>query len=745
MLLRRIALLGLLAAALLGLGVGGAVAQGTATTQAPAASPDEIRQLVATLNDPAARAHLIGELNALLEAEKQQAPATPATPADWVDRVIGQISDGMALLSDEAAATGQMAREWPHAIDWLAEHATDPDARRETLDLFGRLVIVLIGAAGAEWLISLLLTQPRRSLDLWGAHSAPGRWLLLLGRVVGTLLPILAFIGAAYIILPLTAPDETTRLVVIAVINANVLARAILAAARRVLVPEAGGNSSIVRQRRLIRLDDASARHAYRWLRRLSWVGIYGFFLISAASLLGVPRSLRDLLLRVLGLILAIMLVSLILHYREPVRRRIAGSGGRDGRALDEWRLLRGRLAEIWHVLAACYVMGAFLVWALAIPNGFAFIASATLWTAVTLALLRVAYRLLRWLSQRTSRALTGDPNATASRAQSYLPLAHAALRVIFTLLAAAGILQAWGIDSWDWLNSPIGHRILTSGFSIAIILAVAVAFWEIATIMIARSLALGAAEDSPRLRAARLRTLLPLLRNALSIVIVVLTTLVILSEIGIDIAPLLAGAGVVGLAIGFGAQTLVKDVITGLFFLFEDTVNVGDVVDVGGGRSGLVEGMSIRSIRLRDTDGSVHTVPFSAVPAIKNMTKDFSYYVIDAFVDYRSSLDRALELIRTVDEAIRADKKYGPMILTPAEILGVDRFADNAVVARARIKTLPARRWDVGREFNRRLKLAFDEAGIGMVAAVPPPTAAPPPTDAESPPEIAERSARAS
>jgi small conductance mechanosensitive channel len=347
------------------------------------------------------------------------------------------------------------------------------------------------------------------------------------------------------------------------------------------------------------------------------------------------------------------------------------------------------------------------------------------LWTAATLALLRAAHFALRWLSTRASLVLTGDSQATVSRATSYLPLAHGALRVLLAGLAAVAILQAWGIDVWDGLNSPIGHRILTSGFSIAVILAVAVAFWEIAAIMIARSLALGATAESPRLRAARLRTLLPLLRNALSIVIVVLTTLVVLSELGIDIAPLLAGAGVVGLAIGFGAQTLVKDVITGMFFLLEDTVNVGDVVDVGSGHTGLVESMSIRSIRLRDLDGSVHTVPFSAVAAIKNMTKDFGYYVIDAFVDYRSNPDHALALIRDIDTAMRADKTYGPMILAPVEIMGVERFADNAVVARARIKTVPIRRWDVGREFNRRLKLAFDDAGIGMVAAVPPPTPA--------------------
>jgi small-conductance mechanosensitive channel len=719
--LLRHALPRLLGLALLVLGEVAAAQTAAPANPPPAASPEDIQRLVATLNDPAARARLISELNALLEAERHPAQPAPATPADWIGRAFGQISDGMATLTAEAAATGRMARELPRAIHWLRARATDDAARRETLDLIGRLVIVLVGAGGMEWLVTLLIARPRRSIEQWSAHSAPGRWLLMLARVIQALVPISAFVGTAYLILPLTTPDETTRLVAIALINANVLVRAILAAARRVLVPDGDGDAPAERPRRLILVDDATARYVYRWVRRLSRVGIYGFFLISAASLLGVPRSVHDLLLRLLGLAFTVMLVVMIVQNREAVARRIAGTGARDGRPLDEWQILRARFADVWHVLAACYVVGAFLVWALGVPNGFSFLASATLWTAVTLAGLRAAFLLLGRLGTRASRMLTGDETAAPSRAQGYLPLAHAALRAILVLLAAAAIFQAWGANVGAWLQSPLGHRILTSAFSIAVILALAVIAWEIASIMIARSLAFGSAFDSPRLRAARLRTLLPLLRNALSVVIVVMTALVVLSELGIDIAPLLAGAGVVGLAIGFGAQTLVKDVITGLFFLLEDAVNVGDVVDVGG-RSGLVESMSIRSIRLRDLDGSVHTVPFSAVPAIKNMTKDFGYAVLDVFVDYRSDLDRALATIRALDDEVRADPTYGPMILEPAQIMGVERFADNAVVARCRVKTLPSRRWDVARELNRRIKIAFDRAGIGMVAAVPPP-----------------------
>jgi small conductance mechanosensitive channel len=707
---------------LLGLTAFGADAQApsaAASPAAPAANPDDVKRLLAALNDPAARARLIGELNALVAAEQTAAPAPPATPSDWVARTLAQISDGMTTITAEIAETGHTAREWRRATDWLGALVHDPTERADAIELLVRLVIVAIGAVASEWLVALLIARPRRSFEHWSAASALGHWLLLFARVILALVPIAAFIGAAYLILPLTTPDRTTRLVVIALINANVLVRAVLAIGRRVLMPKAERDTAAPRQRRLLPLDDRAARYAYRWLRRLVRVGIYGFFLVSAMSLLGVPAGARDLLLRAIGLIVTVMLIALILPNRAVVARRIAGAARRTEGRFDEWYLIRARFAEIWHVLAVCYVVGAFLVWALAISHGFVFLARATVWTVVALVLLRLGLGALRWLAARIDRG-TGADADRSTRLRALLPLAGQALRGLLFLAAALAIAQAWGVDIRGALASPIGQRVLTSGFSIAVILGVAVAAWEIAALAIARSLTLGDALDAQR-GSARLRTLLPLLRNALSVLIVVLTTLVVLSELGINIAPLLAGAGVVGLAIGFGAQTLVKDVITGLFFLLEDTVNVGDVVDVGG-HSGFVESMSIRSIRLRDLEGSVHTVPFSAVAAIKNMTKDFGYSVHDLFVDYRSDLQRAIAVIGEVDAELRADRTYGAMITTPVEIMGVEKFADNAVVVRCRIKTLPAQRWAVGREFNRRLKLAFDRAGIGMVAAVPPP-----------------------
>src|SRR5919199_3219029 len=166
---------------------------------------------------------------------------------------------------------------------------------------------------------------------------------------------------------------------------------------------------------------------------------------------------------------------------------------------------------------------------------------------------------------------------------------------------------------------------------------------------MIDRYLAAVDERGRPVARSARARTLLPLFRTTILVLLAAMVALIVLSELGVNIAPLLAGAGVVGVAIGFGSQALVKDVITGLFILIEDTLAVGDVVDVGKGNSGVVEGLSVRAIRLRDSSGALYTVPFSEVTTVKNLTRDFAYFVANVGISYRADPDRAIAVMRQV------------------------------------------------------------------------------------------------
>lgn len=209
-----------------------------------------------------------------------------------------------------------------------------------------------------------------------------------------------------------------------------------------------------------------------------------------------------------------------------------------------------------------------------------------------------------------------------------------------------------------------------------------------------------------------RIETLMRLVRQAAKLAIWIVVALVVLREIGIDITPILAGAGIVGLAVGFGAQNLVRDIISGFFFVLENQVRVGDVAVVNG-TAGIVETINFRTLVLRDLAGTVHTFPNGTVTTLSNMTKEWSAYIFEIGVAYKENTDRVSEVIARVCEEMRQDARFGLLILEDPEIFGVDQLGDSAVVIKGRIKTKPIRQWEVGREFLRRVKLAFDEQDI--------------------------------
>lgn len=212
--------------------------------------------------------------------------------------------------------------------------------------------------------------------------------------------------------------------------------------------------------------------------------------------------------------------------------------------------------------------------------------------------------------------------------------------------------------------------------------------------------------------REKRAATLGGFVGRALVIAIWTVAIIMSLQEAGFDIGPILAGAGVIGLAVGFGAQTLVKDIIAGLFILVENQIRVNDIAVING-TGGLVQEINLRTTVLRDLEGVVHVFPNGQITSLSNRTREFSYYVFDLGVAYKEDTDRVVEVVRGVAAELMQDAEFGPLILEPLDVLGVDRFADSAVVIKMRIKTQPGRQYPVGREMNRRIKKKFDEAGI--------------------------------
>jgi small conductance mechanosensitive channel len=257
--------------------------------------------------------------------------------------------------------------------------------------------------------------------------------------------------------------------------------------------------------------------------------------------------------------------------------------------------------------------------------------------------------------------------------------------------------------------TSPVGRDLLTR-------LITSVFTWALVALLVDFSAFIGQrflepGPDGGEISKKR-RTLIPLLSKTVKYGALFIGALVTMHQVGINVTPILAGVGILSLAVGFGAQTLVKDIINGLFILFEDSIAVGDVVTVKG-TGGLVEAVNLRTIRLRDLQGSVHVIPNSQVDIITNMTKEFSYYVLDVGVAYREDTDEVIAALQDIDAGMRQDPAYAVDMLDPIDILGVDRFDDSAVIVKARLKTKPIRQWYVGREFNRRMKKLFDERGI--------------------------------
>lgn len=253
---------------------------------------------------------------------------------------------------------------------------------------------------------------------------------------------------------------------------------------------------------------------------------------------------------------------------------------------------------------------------------------------------------------------------------------------------------------------------LLTSGLKVVFILFLAVLAFKAKKVLSTRLISVIVKQKEDQEFQKRTQTLGSIVRYAVTAVILIVASMTILQQFGIEIGPLLAAAGIVGLAIGFGAQSLVKDVISGFFILLEDQIRVGDVVKIAG-KGGLVERVNLRTTILRDIAGNVHYVPNGQIDVVTNMTKDYSRYVFDIGVGYREDVDEITEVIKQVDEELRNDPEYKDDILEPIEILGLDQFADSAIIIRARTTTAPIKQWRVGREFNRRLKKKFDERNI--------------------------------
>jgi moderate conductance mechanosensitive channel len=677
------------------------IVQPPAQPQPTAVTAEDLQSLVDTIQDPAARQKLIKELQGLIAAQRGVQQASPAANVRSFFAGLSQQADA---LSGEVLVAAAVVVDAPRLLDWFQSQISNQETRRRWIEVTTKLIIVFGLALAADWLFWFLLRGVARRLD--GRHSetiVQRLFLVLIGLVLEAV-PIAIFASVAFFVLPLTKPNFATMSVAKTVIVAYLWSRGISAAARVLLL----SNNAMA----LYPLGEETRNYLYIWVRRFTNLAVYGFAIAGCAWWLSAPGAIYAILLRIVVLVLGVLSIVFVLQNRGAVTAWLRGNKEAATRRRG-WALLRAQLAESWHILAIVYIFGVFGVYTLHIEGGFVSLLRATVLSVVIVLAAALAAQFVGRASERgfaiKPELQTRFPTLEA-RANRYLPALTKLVATAIYVVAALALLQAWGLRAFAWFQDVASSRIAGSIAGIIVVLTGALIAWEMFGALLERYMQRLKTDSR---RHARANTMFPFLRLVVLAVLGVIVVFAVLGELGINVSALLAGAGVFGLVAGIGSQSVIKDLTTSVAVLVDDTFAVGDVIDAGGGHSGMVEKMSMRTVKLRGFDGALMTVPFSEMKIIQNLTKDYSYYVADVGVAYKEDTDRVAAVLSAVAEEMRHDKQFAPYMLEPLEVVGVDRFEDSAVIVKVRLKTLPIRQWAIGREFNRRLKQAFDREGI--------------------------------
>jgi small-conductance mechanosensitive channel len=539
----------------------------------------------------------------------------------------------------------------------------------------------------------------------------PSAWNLLrrvplvFARLVLELVPVVGIVLAGHLLAATGLGGQTiSRWIILALVDAYAIYSALLCVAHMLLSPDD-------QQLRLFHLQDASAAYLMRWTGRLVLIAVFGYAVGEVGLLLGLSGPAHDAIQKTIGLILHLCLSYIVVCNRRTVRDWLRAPANATGAIA----VARNRFARVWHWVALFVLIVGWLVWAVEVPHGFSVVLRYSVITALVLIGARFTLLVLLGVVERIMRPAEdakGTYSTLGTRLKAYHPLITGAVRMTIYLLCGLGLLQLYGLNTFLWLvDSPLGLRTLSAGGSLLMTLVLAVAIWEAVTGGFQQHLE-RLQRDAEVAKSARLRTLQPLVRTSLMATLAIVVALMILAEIGVNIAPLLAGAGIVGVAIGFGSQKLVQDLITGIFLLLENAMQVGDTVTVSG-LSGVVEALSIRTIRLRAGDGAVHIIPFSSVTSVTNVNRGLGNATISVAVSYAEDTDRVSQELTDVVAGMRNDPALSAMMLSDLQLWGVDKVDGDSVTIAGQVVCTDSGRWAVQREFNRRMKRRFQEIGI--------------------------------
>jgi moderate conductance mechanosensitive channel len=723
-----LAVFGLLATSQVGWAAKGpAQAQaGTGTAVPSGLNEDQMRNYLAKLPDERVRELLLAEL-----ARQAAGGTTGPQSDDMFERLEVHLQNLRRRLAVVFASPGQVIQV--PTLLWSQVSAGETIA---PMKIFGGFALAFFAA----WVVERLYRQaigstgrPQRQASTGSIGAQLGALALrALVEAVGIVIFALTAIGGLLLAGATLIPASP---LFVALLRAVVSFRFVSLVSRLVLAPKALSP-------RLVPLSDVAARGLHMRIMLAATVLI----LIRVTSVVmrefGLADSAADLVVLSEVALLIAVLVGIIWQGRRPVAAIIRGDDRTTAGALQE------RLASNWHVLATVYVVG-LLVWAVAYAYATGTVVfGAAVWSLVLVAAIPLADWGLRHLAAR----LFG-PNeweATEASAAANAPVArdspkrggedlaeHAAtaprqpgnsayervalrnLRILLVALVVLVFFRLWDFDPRSLINAIVGEKVGGSLLDTALVLLIAYAIWSFMKTAVERYVRshepdLGALQESDGggPGATRLETLLPLIRKFMLMTLAVIVVMVFLSSLGVNIGPLIAGAGVVGIAIGFGAQTLVRDIVSGVFFLLDDAFRMGEYVEIGNTR-GRVEKISVRSLQLRHHNGPVHTIPFGQISRLTNYSRDYVIMKFELRVPFETDIDKVRKLIKNVGKEMMQDPELAPLMLGPLKSQGVTHMDDSALIMRCKFTAIPGQQFMVRRAAFTRIQKAFAENGI--------------------------------
>ena len=681
-----------------GVSAAGQSAEAEASSQA--GSEGRYTGLLELLKDPAKRDELIAELERLSsgggessgDSSEQATDASGATDG-IASGVVGVVS---GTVADIAGATTRLAKDGVD-VDWVSVGQV---AWRTAAALAIAYLLLAIGRhlLGGIW----------RRLDAYAQAATTRNRLLRTGVAVlaslalGVVVLAVAYVAAQASVWWLADGEERTGAVLGLALQAFIVVEAARLLVGTAFAPASPGL-------RLFPLSKEDSHFWSGWLSRvIRFTGYAGIMLVPA-----IERAGRSDLANAVGWGAALVALaytwSRLWKARGKVRGALIARGERSSQPVASWAFRL--LGASWHWLAMIYATGVFAVAITRPGESLPFVALATFNTVLIVgAAIFVAAMLTQWIGRGVPlpESLLQRMPSLQLRLNTYVPLILRIVRIVIGLVALFGVLSVWHlVDMFAWFASDSGRWLLAAFIDISIVLIIALIVWLFATGMIEAKI-----NSRNAMPSARMETLLHLFRSAIAIAVITITAMIILSELGVNIGPLLAGAGVLGLAIGFGAQKMVQDVITGVFIQIENAINTGDVITVAG-VTGTAERLSIRSVSIRDLSGTVHVIPFSSVDIVSNYMREYAFHKSEYGIAYRENIDDAIAQLKAAFDELAADPQFKDHILEPVEIPGVTALADSSVNIRVMIKTTPGDQWSVGRAYNRLVKMYFDKAGI--------------------------------